>query len=522
MRTAGTTAHRTVNPWIVAVAVMSSTVMEVLDTTVVNVSLPHVAGNLSATIEEATWVLTSYLVANAIILPLTGWLANYIGRKRLLLIAVTGFTVSSFLCGLAPGLRTLIFFRILQGVFGGSLQPQSQAVLLESFAPQDRGKAMAFWGLGIVVAPILGPVLGGWITDNYTWRWIFYLNVPVGILSVIMIQLYVFDPPYIRRGSARIDYWGIGLLAVGIGALQMMLDKGQQEDWFASDWIRTAAVVAAVGLIAFIIRELLVSDPVVNLRVLKVRTYGAGVFIMTVLGFVLYGSMVMIPVLLQTSFGYPALQAGVAMAPRGLGSFLAMPVVGILTAKFDPRKLLALGITGSALTLFRFSQLSLNAGYWDFFWPQLLQGISLGLVFVPLTTATMAPIPNEMMGNATSIYSLMRNLGASVGIATVTTLLSRQQQSHINWLGAQVTAYNEPARSALGAARSAFWASGSDLPTATSQSHAALFGMVARQASMLSFLEVFRLLAVIFLAVLPLLLLMKRPAKRHETGFAAE
>src|SRR5438876_10905971 len=302
--------QRHINPWIVAVSVMFATFMEVLDTTVVNVSLPHIAGSLSATIDEATWVLTSYLVANAIILPMTGWLASVFGRKRLLMASVVGFTASSFLCGLAPNLGSLIVFRILQGATGGALQPLSQAVLLEAFPPHERGKAMGFWGQGIVVAPILGPVLGGWLTDNYSWRWVFYVNIPIGIISVFMTRAFIFDPPYLKNMKRHVDGIGIGLLAVGIGALQFLLDKGQQEDWFDSNLIRALAVASASALILFVIHALVAKDPVLDLRVLKDRTYSTGVFLMTVLGFVLFGSLVMLPLFLQTVLGYPAIQAG--------------------------------------------------------------------------------------------------------------------------------------------------------------------------------------------------------------------
>src|SRR5215831_11366534 len=262
-------SHPQVNPWIIAIAVMFATFMEVLDTTVVNVSLPHIAGSLSASVDEASWALTSYLVANAIILPMTGWIANYFGRKRTLLAAVFGFTAASVLCGIAPTLPMLIFFRIIQGATGGALQPLSQAVMLEAFPPQDRGKAMAFWGLGIVVAPMLGPVLGGWLTDNYSWRWVFYINLPVGLMSVIMTRLFIFDPPYIRRVARGIDYWGIGLLTVGIGALQVVLDKGQEEDWFESHWMTALGIVAVIALVVFVVHEMRSPNPVVHLRVFR-------------------------------------------------------------------------------------------------------------------------------------------------------------------------------------------------------------------------------------------------------------
>jgi DHA2 family multidrug resistance protein len=500
-----------VNPWIVATAVMFATFMEVLDTTVVNVSLPHIAGSLSASVDETTWVLTSYLVANAIILPMTGWLANYFGRKRMLQAAVFGFTAASFLCGMAQTLPMLIFFRIVQGATGGALQPLSQAVMLEVFPPQDRGKAMAFWSLGIVVAPMLGPVIGGYLTDNFSWRWVFYINLPVGLASIIMTRLFIFDPPYIRRQSGGIDYWGMGLLAVGVGALQIVLDKGQEEDWFASSWIAALGVVAVAGIAIFIIHEIRTRDPVVHLRVFKLRTYSAGVFLMTVLGFVLYGSMLLVPIFLQTLLGYPALDAGIAMAPRGLGSFLMMPVVGTVLTRFDPRKVLAVGLVGAAYTLYSLSQLNLNAGYWDIFWPQFIQGASLAMLFVPLTTATMDPIPREEMGNATSMFNLMRNIGGSMGIASATTFLYRRQQFHTHLLAVDVNPYNPQTQVFLKGVQASMILHGSDPHTAVSQSYGAIWGMVERQASMLAFVDTFRAMAVVFLVMLPLLFIIKRP-----------
>lgn len=502
-----------INPWIVAISVMFSTFMEVLDTTVVNVSLPHIAGNLSSSIDEATWALTSYLVANAIILPLTGWLANYFGRKRLLMMSVTGFTIASFFCGFAPSLPILIVFRVIQGAAGGALQPLSQAILLEAFPPHMRGKAMGFWGLGIVTAPILGPVLGGWLTDSYSWRWVFYINIPVGIISLLMTRAFVFDPSYIKRKSQNVDYWGIGMLTVGIAALQIMLDKGQQEDWFESRWITSLLVLAVVGLVGFVIYELRTREPVVDLHVFKNRTYAAGTFLMTVLGFVLYGSLVLLPVWLQTLLGYPALQAGIALAPRGMGSFLAMPVIGALIAKGDARKFLAAGLIIAACTLFAFSGLDMNAGYWNFFWPQFIQGISLGFLFVPLTTITMGLIPREQMGNATSIFNLLRNIGGSIGIAITTTLVSRYQQLHINVLGSHVSPFDLKTRAMMGGLTKGFMSKGSPAATAGKQGFVAMFGMVQQQAAILSFLDVFRLLGIIFMLMVPLVLLMKRPPK---------
>ncbi len=505
------TEHKHVNPWIVAIAVMFATFMEVLDTTVVNVSLPHIAGSLSATIDESTWVLTSYLVANAIVLPLTGWLARHFGRKRLLMTSVTGFTAASLLCGLAPSLSLLVFFRLVQGATGGAMQPLSQAVLLEAFPPQERGKAMGFWGLGIVVAPILGPVLGGWLTDSYSWRWVFYINLPVGIASLVMTQLYVFDPPYLRQETSRIDYWGIGLLALWVGCLQLALDLGQERDWFSSPYIAALIVTSVIGIVAFIAREWMAREPVVDLRVFKERTYSTGVFLMTTLGFVLYGSLVLLPIMLQTLLGYPALQAGIAMAPRGIGSFIGMPLIGVLTGKIDSRKLVAVGLIVGGLTLIWLGELNLSAGYWDIFWPQFFQGLGLSALFVPLTTISMDPIPRERMGNATSLFNLMRNLGGSIGIAVTGTLLARKQQAYINVFGAHVDPYSDVARRAFEAARAGFLAAGADMATATQRAYAALFGAVQQQAAMVSFVSLFRLLGGIFLLLLPLILLMKRP-----------
>jgi DHA2 family multidrug resistance protein len=502
-----------INPWLIAIAVMSSTFMEVLDTTVVNVSLPHIAGSLSSSTDEATWTLTSYLVANAIILPMTGWLAGRFGRKRLLLLAVSGFTTASFFCGLAPSLGFLIFFRIIQGACGGGLQPLSQAVLLESFPAEKRGQAMAFWALGIVVAPMLGPVIGGWLTDNYSWRWVFYINIPIGVLAILLTQAFIFDPPYLRRERTGIDYWGIGLLVVGMGSLQVMLDKGQEEDWFGSHLIVTLAVLTVIGLGGLILRELRAQHPIIDLSIFRFRSYAIGTFLMTTVGFVLYGSTVLYPLMMQELLGYTATHAGVTNFPRGMASFLFMPVVGFLTGKIDARKLLAAGLLLTAAAMFKVSFFSLNVGFWDFAWPLVLQGAGLGLIFVPLTTVSNDEVPKERMGNATSIFNLMRNIGASVGISSVATLQFRNMQTHINYLGQHVNQSSLRTQQALAGLRQMFMAKGADAATATQQAHGALWGSLQQQASMLAYNDVFRYLGGMFLVMLPLLFLMKKPKK---------
>jgi DHA2 family multidrug resistance protein len=386
-------------------------------------------------------------------------------------------------------------------------------VLLESFKPEERGKAMGFWGLGIVVAPILGPVVGGWITENYDWRWVFYINLPVGAISLTMIQLYVFDPPYLKKMSKGIDYWGMGLLVLGIGALQLVLDKGQTEDWFQSNLIVTLAVISAASLIALIIYELYTDEPIVDLRVFKNRTYATGVFLMTVVGFALYGSLVLLPVMLQTLLGYSSLEAGKAMAPRGMGSLIMMPLVGLLTTKVDPRKLLALGLFVGGGTMLWLGQINLNAGQWDIMLPQFLQGAGMALLFVPLTTVSMSTILPQKMGNATSLFNLMRNIGGGVGIAMTGTYLARHRQVVSAGLNENVSIYDPTTQSTLQQITQGLVAAGADITTATQRAYLILHGMIARQASMVSFVTVFRLLGVLFLIMIPLVLLMRRPSK---------
>ncbi len=509
-------ARAPVNPWIVTIAVMLATFMEILDTTVVNVSIPHIAGNMGATVEEGTWVVTSYLVSNAIILPMAGWLANRFGRRRILLICVVGFTLTSLLCGLAASLAWLIFFRILQGLTGGGLQPLAQAVLLETFPPKRHGTAMAAFGLGIILAPILGPTLGGWITDNYSWRWIFYLNLPVGTFSVLMIGAFVHDPHYIGKDrSGGVDLWGIGFLALGFGMLQVVLDTGQRKDWFGSNQVRLWTGLCIFGLVAMVIRELKARHPIVDLRALRDRTFSAGVFLMTMLGFVLYASLVLLPIFLQTLLGYPALQAGLALSPRGLGSLLLMPMVGQLTNRYDPRKLITIGLVVGAWSMTSLSHVNLNAGYWDIFWPQVIQGGAMAFLFIPLMAVSMSGIAKEKMGNATSIYNLMRNIGGSFGIATMTTFLARRNQLHQNQLVSNITSSNLQTRMMLHGLQNWFQTHGYNSVDAAKKSLGKIYGMVQQQAAMLSFVEAFWVLGLIFVCMIPLLLLLRNPRRLH-------
>ena len=496
--------------WLTAIAVMSSAVMQVLDTTVVNVSLPHMAGSLSSSVNEATWVLTSYLVANAIILPITGWLAFMLGRKRLLLLAVAGFTLSSLLCGLASNLPMLIVFRILQGATGGGLQPLSQAVLLEEFPGKEQGKAMAFWSLGIIAAPVLGPTLGGWITDTWTWRWVFFINLPVGILSLILISHFVFDPAYLQRGAMRIDAWGLGMLAVGMGALQIMLDKGQELDWFGSSLIRTLCIVALVFLAAFVLRELAVKDPIVHFSLLRSRTFSAGIVLVTMLGFVLLGSVVLLPLFMQTLLGWTATTAGLWNSPRGVGTALCMPLVAYLLGKgWDARWMLVSGFAVAGVTFFGFARMTLQSGTWDIFWLQIVQGFGLGFLFVPLTTLTMSPILKADTGYATSLYNTMRNIGSSVGISFVTTLIARRSQFHQQILGEKLTPSSPIHQQAMAGLAPYLHHQGFDLVTAAHKAGGFVYQLLQQQAALLSYADAFHLMGIFFLANIPVVLLMR-------------
>jgi DHA2 family multidrug resistance protein len=504
-----------VNPWIVTIAVMLATFMEVLDTTVVNVSIPHISGNLSATYEEGTWVVTSYLVANAIVLPMAGWLASYFGRRRMLLACVAGFSIASLLCGVADSLTQLIVFRVLQGLAGGGLQPLSQAILLETFPKEKHGQAMAAYGLGIIVAPIIGPTLGGWITDNYTWRWIFYLNIPVGILSLMMMARFIHDPPYIQRQrNANVDLWGIGLLALGLGSLQILLDTGQRKDWLGSRDIRIEVFCCIVGLLFFVIREMTVDNPIVDLRALKDRSFAVGVLLMSLVGFCLYASMVLLPQYLETLLNYPSLQAGLALSPRGLGAFALTFIVGAIAARVDVRKLLVFGFLVGAITMFMLSGLNLNAGYWDIFWPQVMQGGAMACMFIPLSAAAMSHIAREKMGNATSIFNLMRNIGGSVGIAVMTTLLARRQQFHQSRLIEHIRPGQPQVSATLHQFTQYFVLRGSDPVTASRRAYGAMFAQLQQHAAMLSFVEAFKIMGVVFLIMIPLAVLLKDPKKR--------
>ncbi len=511
--------HVSISRWLIAIAVLSSAIMELVDTSAVNVSLPYIAGNLSASVNESTWVLTSYLIANAVVLPMAGWLANYLGRRRLLLIAVSSFTAASILCGLAPSLSWLVFFRILQGAGGGSLQPASRAILLETFPPRERGKAMAFWGVGIVVAPILAPVLGGWLTTDYSWRLIFFINVPIGVLAMVLVSLFITDPPYIRRTSNRIDYWGLAMLAIGMAALQIMLDKGQEDDWFSSHFIVTLAVIAALGLTAFVIWEIRSPDPIVRFRLFRHRTFAVGVALYAILAVVLFGSNVLMPLFMQELLGFPAITAGWWVTPRGLVTMACMPLAGYLISRqWDMRRMLTFGVPMAALGTLALASLNLHAGPWNFVPPQIAIGLGFSFTFVPLATITVDPIRNEDMGYATSITGLVRNVGGAIGISTVTTLLARREQLYRSVLSAHVNRWNPAATALRDGFERQLERHGVNFFTASHQALILVSRVVNAQARVLSYMDGFRFLAILFLAVAPLIWVMKKPKTHHEVA----
>ena len=418
------------NKWIIALTVMLPTLIEIIDTSVVNVALDHIRGSLSAGIDESTWTITSYLVSNAIIIPMTGWLSRFFGRKRYLIFSISLFTLSSLLCGSAWSLQSLVFFRILQGIGGGALQPISQSILLETFPQKQHGMAMAIFGVGIMFGPIIGPLLGGWITDNWSWHWIFFINIPIGIVSILMTVFFITDPPYMKGMKMKIDYWGLAFLAIGLGCLQIVLDKGQMEDWFSSGFITWLTIISVSSLVLFVIIEFFAEHPIVNLRAFKNISFSAGNIVMFFAFFNLFGSIVLLPIFLQTLMGYTATLAGVVLGPGGIATLIAMPVAGMLVTKMNPKILLGSGIIIAAYSTHLMSLFNLNADFNTIIWPRVVLGVGMGFLFIPLTTMTMANVKKEDMANASAIYNLLRNLGGSFGVAFITTMIARRAQFH--------------------------------------------------------------------------------------------
>jgi MFS transporter, DHA2 family, multidrug resistance protein len=502
-----------VNPWIIAVAVTLATFMEVLDTSIANVALPHIAGGLSAGQDESTWVLTSYLVSNAIVLPLSGWLSSIVGRKNFYMGCVALFTVSSFLCGLAPNLATLIFCRVLQGAGGGGLQPSEQAILADTFPPAKRGMAFAVYGMAVVTAPAIGPTLGGWITDNFTWRWIFFINIPVGILSILLTTRLIQDPPYMTRRKlreTRIDYVGLGFVALGLGTLQVVLDKGQRDDWFDSRFISTLALIATASLIFVMFWEWRHKDPIIDLHLFKDRTFGVSNLLMFMLGFALLGSTLLLPLFSQTLLGYTAERAGLALMPGGFTIILLLPLVGFLLSRYTPRWLLFLGLVILSFSLFHMTSFDLDIDFRTLAVARAIQAAGMAFLFVPINTAAYAFLPREKNNAASGLMNLARNIGGSVGISVVTTMLDRRAQLHLTNLSSHLSASNPALQAAIQGASNSMMAHGASAAGATQQAYALIQSIVGRQATMLSYIDCFWFLGVAILLMVPMVFLVKK------------
>lgn len=499
-----------VNPWWIAVSVMLGTFMEVMDTSITNVALQHIAGSLSVSSDDATWVITTYLISNAIVIPSTAWFGQKFGRKRFLVTCVGVFTVASFFSGLATSLPTLLFWQIVMGAGGGALQPIAQAVLFESFPKEKHGQAMAVYSMGIVMGPILGPVLGGWITDNYSWRWIFFINLPVGALAIMLMRKFIQDPPWVADSKPpRLDIIGFAFMSLWLGCQEVMLDKGQEDDWFGSPFITYMAILAAIGFVVFIVRELMVKRPFVDLRVLKNYNFRLGVGLMFFGGVLLYGITLIIPLFLQSLLGYTATLSGYAMISRGVGAFVAIMITGRLIGRIPGRYIVAAGFLISALSSLALTRITLDISWQSLVWPVFFTGAGVGVMLVALNTLTFSMLKPEEMGNASGVFNLMRNLGGSVGISLVTTLIDRRAQTHQTFLVGHATPYDPAYQSSLKVMTSAL-AGHSGHVYGAEQALGALYNKVLGQAYLLAYLDNFYVLTAVSILCVTGALFFKR------------
>jgi MFS transporter, DHA2 family, multidrug resistance protein len=515
------------NPWVIAITVTLATFMEVLDTSIANVALPHIAGGLGASEDEATWVLTSYLVANAVILPASAYLTTFLGRKRFYMICVVLFGISSALCGVAPSLGLLIFFRVLQGAGGGGLAPSEQAILADTFPPEKRGQAFALYGFAVVCAPAIGPTLGGWITDNFDWRWCFYINVPVAILSLFLTSRIVEDPPHIveevkrvQKQGLNLDYFGFALLALGFGSLEFIMDKGQEDDWFGSRLIATFFILCVVSLLTLILWEMIQIKrkhrPILDLTLFRNRNFAVAFVLMFVLGFVLFGTTVMIPQFVQTLLGYTAEQAGLVISPGGLMVMAMMPIVGFLVSRVDPRWMIVFGFAISSAALFTMLNLNLGVSYGYVAMLRVFQASGLAFLFIPINTLSYTGIPMTKNNDVSGLTNLARNIGGSAGTAFLVTMLARRQQFHQNRLGQWISPTSAALQNQVNAlGRYLVEHSGRAVSPAQGKALAQgnIYGQFLRQVTMLAYLDVIKVLAIAMLVLIPLVFLMKRPPK---------
>ena len=497
--------------WLIATAVMLGTTLEVLDTSIMNVSLPHMQGAFSASVDEITWVLTSYLLANGIMIPMTGWISARFGRKRYFLISMVTFLAASGMCGAAGSLDQMVLFRFLQGLAGAAMVPSSQAIMMETFPPQEQAMAMATWGLGIMAAPIIGPTLGGWITDNWSWRWNFYINLPVGAIAVLMVSAFVHDPEFLRKRRAtrgRVDYLGIALLVVGLSSLQIVIDRGQRADWFATPWVCWTSALAALSLIGLVIRELTFPDPIIDFRILKIPDFTSAVLLVVSMFFVSYGGAVLNPIFLQEYLGYSAMTAGLTMAPRALAMVISLIVIGQMARfNFDTRYTVSIGFILSALGLWQMSHFELHMGIWNFIMPSIYQGIGSGMIFPTLSAATLSCVARERVGFASSLYSMLRNNFAALSVAYLSTTLVVREQVHQNYLTQHYTVFEHWRTAGMDPL-----GYGSHFGFGAARAMELLYHGIQSQAAMLSFNDLFRIMTFIAVLLIPGPFLLGRPA----------
>ena len=491
--------------WLITLTVMSGMIMSALDMSIVNVALPHMRGSLGASVEEITWVSTGYILSNVIIMPIVAFMSSRFGRKNFYIFSVLSFTIASMLCGIAWDLPSMVVFRIIQGIGGGALIPISQSILRETYPPKEQAMAMGIYGMGIVLGPALGPTLGGWLTDNYSWPWIFYINVPIGIINIMMILRFIKDPHFLVREKGKVDTPGLFFMICGIGALQIMLEQGEQRDWFDSDFIIYLAIVAAVGLLLFIWRELSTEKPAVNLRIMKDINFTSATFLGGVLGLALMSSLFILPLLLQQLLRYPAFDSGLALLPRSLAMAIVLPIAGRLYNKLGPRILIGSGLFLNAISFYQLSVLSLDIGFWDIFLPQFLQGIGFGMIFVSLSTAALSTIEKHLLTAAAGLYNVVRMVFGSVGIALAATILTRGENFNRARLMEHITIFGDNAMHTLQSLTQYFYARGMDMADARNKAMKVVEEIVMRQASMLSFNHVFFLIAVLFILSIPLI-----------------
>ena len=502
-----------VNPWLIALAVILPAFMEVIDTSIASVCIPYITGSLSASNDEATYVLTFYLLSNAVILPASTWFSLRFGRKRFLISSIIIFTIASFFCGSANSLIVILIARLIQGAGGGALQPLSQAILTESFPPEKRGLAMGLFGLGVVVAPVLGPTLGGWLTDNYSWRWAFWINIPIGIIAALLIARFIKDPPYIKNANAgKLDYIGLGLLAVGLGCMQIILDRGQQDDWFSATWVRITFPLMIITLGGFIYSQLTREKTLVDLRIFLNRNFAVGTILIFMFGAAVYSAVTLLPLYFQSMMDYSAWLAGLVVSPRGIGAILAMPIVGLLVAKMDTRYMVSLGFGIFGLCSLAWGALTLQISPWSLLIPVTISGFSLGMVFVPLSVTSLGDLRPEQVGNGSGLYNLMRNIGGSVGISVVETLLSRHSQFHQDRLVNNFAATGNAWQQRVDALTKMFMAT-SDRATARLQAINQISDQLHKQADLLSYVDDFRYMALACLCCVPMVWMLKRVKK---------